>query len=148
MINILLTLKILKKEVKGLYAWQGLEFIKECAREEKLFDNQTNRFNNDKTLSCMTVEFILLLKAKNSISLDKLGNLFPERSVVMHKSKMRRIYDISKILTGIGLIACTQNLRRITFIHWLGFDNVPREIENESVPIANYHLKKTTGSIF
>lgn len=147
---------MIKKMAKGYYQWDGLELVKDYVDCTDSFDNLTEDYIQDKTLGCMTSSFISLIKTRGAISLEKMGEILSNNNSMNLKSKMRRLYDICKVLTAIGLIASTQDTKRTTNLKWLGAANILKVVQpllqNKNVKLKidkqNFKLQKIKSSIF
>jgi hypothetical protein len=147
---------MIKKVAKGYYQWDGLDLVKDYVGSIDIFDHLTENYIQDKTLSCMTSSFISLIKTRNTMSLEKMGEILSNNNSMNLKSKMRRLYDICKVLTAIGLIASTQDSKRSTNIKWLGAANIVKVVQpllqNKNVKLKidkqNFKLQKIKSSIF
>lgn len=156
LVNILYTIRMIKKVAKGYYQWDGLDLVKDYVSSIDSFDHLTENYIQDKTLSCMTSSFISLIKTRGTMSLEKMGEILSNNNSMNLKSKMRRLYDICKVLTAIGLIASAQDSKRSTNLKWLGASNIVKVVQpllqNKNVKLKidkqNFKLQKIKSSIF
>jgi hypothetical protein len=147
---------MIKKVTKGYYQWEGLEPVKSYLTGIDSFDKLTESYVQDKTLNCMTFSFICLVKTRNSVSLEKVSEILSNNNVMNLKSKMRRLYDICKVLTAIGLISSLHDSKRSTNLKWLGPANIMKVVQpllfNKNLKLKidkqNFKMQKMKSSIF
>lgn len=118
---------MINKISKGIYIWNGLERCKEFLEEIPVFRDVDSSFKNDHSLASVNYCFLSLLKTFKNISQEKLVFTLSKNSK-KSKSKNRKIFEICKILSALGI--CTLETRKKkTFLIWKGKEEFLKEIE-------------------
>ena len=117
LINILNCLKIIKKISKGVYVSNGLENCQEFLQEIPLFRDLDDYSKNDQSVNSLTLSFLSLLKTSQIITQEKMILTLFKNLNSHNKSKNRKILEIRKILTALGI--CHQTHKKKTlFLNW------------------------------
>ena len=127
LVNILAALQLIRKVAKGFYTWHGLTAFVECVEAIPAFDALPAALKAEKSLGAMSVCFLALLKGAESVALESAAERLSRFNDISHKSKVRRLYDICKILAALGLVAPLQEEKRAT-LSWQGTTNLERDI--------------------
>ena len=134
----------MKKKKKGYFEWNGTEYLKRLCKDKQLLYKINQSQLNDRTLIQMALKFISIVESDGKVTLTTISDKFNRIGLGMCKSRMRRIYDIAKILSGIGLIECSHSSKKITMIEWNGFESVIARIQE--LPRISSERKLTEDS--
>jgi len=99
-----------------------------CVENIPVFDKLSDEYKYEKSLGSMSYCFLSLLKTFDSITLEATAEHLSKYNDINYKSKIRRLYDICKILTALGLIQQQQEEKRSTLL-WQGTLNLERDIQ-------------------
>lgn len=127
LVNILTSLNLILKVSKGFYRWNNLGSFIKCVETIPTFDQLSDEYKYEKSLGSMSYCFLSLLKTHESITLEATAEYLSKYNDINYKSKIRRLYDICKILTALGLILQQQEEKR-SILHWQGTHNLEKDI--------------------
>lgn len=127
LVNILAALSLIRKVSKGFYRWHSLRAFVECVEAIPRFDALPPATKAEKSLGAMSVCFLALLKGAQSVALEAAAEQLSRFNDISHKSKVRRLYDICKILAALGLVSPHAEEKRAT-LSWLGTAHLERDI--------------------
>lgn len=127
LVNILAALELIRKVAKGFYRWNSLRAFVECVEGIPRFDALPADVKAEKSLGAMSYCFLALLKGADSVALESAAEQLSRFNDISHKSKVRRLYDICKILAALGLVQPLQEERRAT-LSWQGTTHLERDI--------------------
>lgn len=115
LVNIFSTLGLIQRVVKGHYQWKSLKYFVSTIEKVPVFDQLDIKHKTDKSLGSMAYCFLSLLKTYSVLSLDDTAEQLSTFNDINFKSKIRRLYDICKIFTVLGLIVQLPDVKRPVF---------------------------------
>lgn len=127
LVNILTALSLLRKVAKGFYRWHGLAAFVERVEAIPRFEALPEDVRAEKSLGAMSVCFLALLKGGESVALEAAAEQLSRFNDISHKSKVRRLYDICKVLAALGLVAPLAEEKRAT-LSWMGTAHLERDL--------------------
>jgi len=127
LVNILTALCLIRKVAKGFYRWHSLRAFVECVEAIPRFDALPPDVKAEKSLGAMSYCFLALLKTAESVALEAAAEQLSRYNDISHKSKVRRLYDICKILAALGLVQPLQEEKRAT-LSWQGTAHLESDI--------------------
>jgi hypothetical protein len=153
LINILTSIQMIERVSKGVYKWLGTASILGFLNSLPEFVNLSNDLKAEKSLSSMCYCFLSFMKSRQESSIENaaesltksLPNTKPVNSITF-RSKIRRLYDISKILATVGLIEnLSENKKPI--MKWVGSDNMLKVVteisnSNEDIPVGTLDMRQ------
>ena len=153
LINILTSIWMIERISKGVYKWLGTGSILNFLNSLPAFDTLPDNLKAEKSLSSMCYCFLSFMKSSLESSIENAAESLtrsqpatkPVNSITF-RSKIRRLYDISKILATVGLIEnLSENKKPI--MKWVGPENmlkVLNEISNsvEEIPIGTLDMRQ------
>jgi hypothetical protein len=152
LINILTSIRMINRVSKGVYKWLGTDSILEFLNSLPNFKNLSDSLKTEKSLGSMCYCFLAFMKSTGESSIETAAESLT-RSVnkekplnsITFRSKIRRLYDISKILATVGLIEnLSENKKPI--MRWVGADNMLKVVRNisssEEVPIGTLDMRQ------
>lgn len=141
------SLNLIQKVSKGFYRWNSLQGFIKCVETIPKFDKLSDEYKYEKSLGSMSYCFLSLLKTYESITLEATAEHLSKYNDINYKSKIRRLYDICKILTALGLIVQQQEEKRST-LHWQGTQNLEKDLQKiiNSEPVE-FHKDKTNQKL-
>ena len=147
LVNILTSLSLIRKVSKGFYRWNSLQRFIKCVESIPLFEKLSDEYKYEKSLGSMSYCFLSLLKTHETITLESTAEYLSKYNDINYKSKIRRLYDICKILTALGLVLQQQEEKRST-LNWQGTHNLERDIQKIilSEPVE-FHKDKTNQKL-
>ena len=130
LINILTSIRMINKVSKGIYKWQGIQPIVSFLRNLPSFEALTIKLKQEKSLSSMCYCFLAYMKTNKQSNIELAAESLTvsgpqeySQQTICFRSKVRRLYDISKILTTVGLIEnISQNKKPL--LRWVGIQNM------------------------
>ena len=147
LVNILTSLNLIAKVAKGYYRWNSLQGFVKCVETIPIFDKLSDEYKYEKSLGSMSYCFLSLLKTYEVITLEATAEHLSKYNDINYKSKIRRLYDICKILTALGLIVQQHDEKRST-LHWQGTQNLEVDIQKiiNSEPVE-FHKDKSNQKL-
>lgn len=127
LVNIFSTLGLIQRVAKGHYQWLSAKALLEAVDAVPNYMNLDKELRTDKSLGAMAYCFIALLKQHVSLTLDEAAEMLSQFNDINFKSKIRRLYDICKILQVVGLLTQTPDGKR-SALKYQGTQNLEREL--------------------
>ena len=153
LINILTSIRMINRVSKGVYTWLGMDSILAFLESLPGFKELSVSLKSEKSLGSMCYCFLSFMKStgESSIeiaaeSLTKSANNAKPLNSITFRSKIRRLYDISKILATVGLIEnLSENKKPI--MRWVGPENMLKVVKNisttsDEVPIGTLDMRQ------
>ena len=152
LINILTSIKMIKKVSKGIYGWLGPESIKSFMVSLPVFEDLTEIIKKEKSLGSMCYCFLSFIKTKNESSIESSAECLTPKplpgktglTTISFRSKIRRLYDISKILATIGLIKNISENKK-PLLRWVGTKNMLKVVNDISASKDDVDIVKNLG---
>ena len=153
LINILTSIRMIDRISKGVYKWLGTQSVLSFLDSLPGFGELAVSLKAEKSLGSMCYCFLAFMKSFKESSIENAAESLTKSSAenkpvnpITFRSKIRRLYDISKILTTVGLIEnLSENKKPI--MKWVGALNmlrVVREISSspEEVPLRTLDMRQ------
>ena len=153
LINILTSIRMINRVSKGVYKWLGTDSILEFLNSLPNFNELSSSLKLEKSLGSMCYCFLSFMKSNLESSIENAAESLTKTSTqekplnsISFRSKIRRLYDISKILATVGLIKnLSENKKPI--MKWVGSKNMLKVINdistsNEEIPIGKLDMRQ------
>lgn len=134
LINILTSIKMIKRVSKGIYQWSDPSNINNFIKDLPEFSKILDSLKLEKSLGSMCYCFLSFMQSQIECTIEYAAeNLCPSQKDkfnmnINFRSKIRRLYDISKILATIGLIENISENKK-PMLRWVGIPNMINEVE-------------------
>lgn len=153
LINILTSIRMIDRISKGVYKWLGTKSILNFLTSLPNFSQLETSLKAEKSLGSMCYCFLAFMKSFRESSIENAAESLTKSMTkdkpinpITFRSKIRRLYDISKILTTVGLIENLSENKK-PMMKWVGAQNmlkVVREISTspEEVPLRTLDMRQ------
>ena len=131
LINILSSIKMIERVSKGVYIWRGSISVERFIRDLTPYQSLSTNLKKEKSLGSMCLCFLSFMASCNESSIEaaaeSLSHIQKAPGSIELRSKIRRLYDISKILSTVGLIQnVSQNKKPL--LRWLGIEKMKETV--------------------
>jgi hypothetical protein len=153
LINILTSIQMINRISKGVYKWLGTDSILNFLNSLPKFNNLKESLKIEKSLGSMCYCFLSFMKSNHESSIETAAesltkplNKGKPLNSITFRSKIRRLYDISKILATVGLIEnLSENKKPI--MRWVGSENMLKVVKNistskDEIPMGTLDMRQ------
>ena len=153
LINILTSIRMIDRISKGVYKWLGTDSILAFLEALPSFKELPTSLKQEKSLGSMCYCFLSFMKSNLESSIENAAESLTKTPTqkkpvnsISFRSKIRRLYDISKILATVGLIKnLSENKKPI--MKWVGSENMLKVVKNiststEEIPIGTLDMRQ------
>lgn len=136
LINILSSIQMIERVSKGVYKWHGPAAVEQFISDLTPFVSLPHKLKKEKSLGSMCFCFLSFMASKRESSIEaaaeSLSHISKPPGSIELRSKIRRLYDISKILATVGLIQnVSQNKKPL--LRWLGPDKMKETVRQTQI---------------
>ena len=153
LINILTSIRMIDRVSKGVYKWLGTASILAFLNALPRFEELASALKQEKSLGSMCYCFLSFMKSNLESSIENAAESLTKTpsqkkpvNSISFRSKIRRLYDISKILATVGLIKnLSENKKPI--MKWVGPQNMLKVVKNiststEEIPMGTLDMRQ------
>lgn len=154
LINILSSIQMIERVSKGVYKWHGPAAVEQFVSQLTPFVSLPHKLKKEKSLGSMCFCFLSFMATTRESSIEaaaeSLSHISKPPGSIELRSKIRRLYDISKILATVGLIQnVSQNKKPL--LRWLGPEKMKETVRQTQIsggaPLQLRILQRLQASI-